>query len=1050
MSQISLVINAKNEENLIEACILSARNIVDEIIVFDLHSTDRTAHIAKTLGAVVYSTEEFECSGHGRNTAFEKATNEWILLLDAVEQLTTPLSAELAAIAKENKYDAVSIATKNIHFGKWTQHGGWWPGYKIRLFKKSRRQLGGESFVVAESSENILTLPAQEEMAVIHDNGSSVDQFMERWIKYSKSEHNLNPQQFAAAADFIDFFEGEFNKRFLLDEGFKDGLHGFMLSKFMEFSRFVEVARLWEKLDYADITNVEDLSSIKEPIASPSRTNVELKDTSSQPNNDIRLQNELHTLKLDHASLKNEHKILSKANDELKASLEKEKEKISVIFNDESLIKLYYSKDWKHVLKFYSFKKKYLSNDSEISKKINGFIDLFKPGKKNRTGKYATMAALQGLQKNVDYTKILTIPFSQIPTVSIVIPVYNGWQMNYRCIKSIIEHTLGVSYEIILADDGSSDETKNASDKIENIIHIKNNVNLGFLQNCNHAAKSARGEFILFLNNDTEPMANWLAPLVELISSDTSIGMVGSKLVYPDGRLQEAGGIIWHDGSGWNYGRDQDPTAAQYNYVKEVDYISGASIMIRSNLWRQIGGFDERFIPAYCEDSDLAFAVRQAGYKVMYQPLSQVVHFESVSHGKEEKPVEGKLSIQSVRVLNQQKLYDKWKEVFIAEQLPNAEQVFHARERSINKKTILVIDHYVPQFDKDAGSKTVFQYLELLLALGLNVKFIGDNFYREEPYTSSLQQMGVEVLYGKWYQEHWRSWVIENSSYIDFIFLNRPHTSLSYITFLKQHTTAKILYYGHDLHFLRELRKYEIDKDPATLVSSNEWKSKEQFIYKHADYVLTPSADETEAIMKIDPQYKVITVLPYFFKEPAHPVTDFSQRTHIVFVGGFGHTPNVDGVLWFCKHVWPLVAAAIPGVVFTIVGSKPPQEINDLQSDNIKVPGFVSEYELQNLYKKTRLAVIPMRFGAGVKGKTVEAMSHGIPIVSTKIGLEGMPGILDFIQPFDDATSFAAEVIELYQDAQRLIKMSATETDFINKNFTWKAAFNQVKRLLDL
>ena len=184
------------------------------------------------------------------------------------------------------------------------------------------------------------------------------------------------------------------------------------------------------------------------------------------------------------------------------------------------------------------------------------------------------------------------------PMVSIVIPCYNQVHYTYACLQSILEFTKDVTYEVIIADDVSTDATAELGRYAEGLVICRNETNQGFLRNCNQAAKAARGKYIMFLNNDTKVTEGWLSSLVNLIESDSTIGMVGSKLVYPDGRLQEAGGIIWSDGSGWNYGRLDDPDKAEYNYVKDVDYISGAAILLSTALWKQIGGFDQRFAPA--------------------------------------------------------------------------------------------------------------------------------------------------------------------------------------------------------------------------------------------------------------------------------------------------------------------------------------------------------------------------------------------------------------------------------------------------------------------
>lgn len=719
----------------------------------------------------------------------------------------------------------------------------------------------------------------------------------------------------------------------------------------------------------------------------------------------------------------------------------------------ERLSEIYDSDGWRLLRRYYTLKGKMLPENSRTYKQLKKLYHLLRFKRILKTEQY-TAAEKINRPSSITIPVVfpqLTIPAFDHPTVSIVIPAYNAWPMNYQCIESIINGTAGIAYEIILADDNSADDTRSAPDVIKNLVHARSEKNQGFLKNCNYAAGFARGKYILFLNNDTKVSPNWLAPLVSLIESDASIGMVGSKLLYPDGRLQEAGGIIWDDASGWNYGHQQDPQLPEFNYVKEVDYISGACILIRLEAWTKAGGFDERYSPAYCEDSDFAFTLRSMGYKVMYQPLSEVTHYEGYSHGTETTVSDDSNSIKSYQKINNVKFFEKWQSVLTTGQLPNAQNVFQARDRSTRKKTMLVIDHYVPHFDKDAGSKTTFQYLDLFTSMGLNIKFIGDNFFKHEPYTEALQQMGIEVLYGPWYRDNWQQWVTENTAHIDYIYINRPHIAIKYIDFLKKATKATILYYGHDLHYLREMMQYEVEKDPALLKSADKWKALETYLFEQSDIILTPSLDEKKIISGLSSAYRVETILPYFFKTIARPVTEFSTRSGLLFVGGFAHTPNIDAVEWFCREVWPLVIAALPAVRFTVVGSNPPDNIKNLQSSSIEIKGFVSDSELANLYERSKIGVIPVRYGAGVKGKTVEAMYHGLPIVSTAFGIEGMPGdYLHFLQPKNDAAAFATEIIRLYDDNEALQRLSAAGAAYINANFTRQAAAEHMKSLLEL
>lgn len=638
-----------------------------------------------------------------------------------------------------------------------------------------------------------------------------------------------------------------------------------------------------------------------------------------------------------------------------------------------------------------------------------------------------------------DYTP-LSFPQWDNPQVSIVIPVYNQFDYTWHCLESILNNSEDCTYEVIIANDCSTDLTTRLEEIVSGVRMITNQKNLRFLLNCNHAAESAKGKYILFLNNDTQVQPGWLKPLISLMEKDSSVGMVGSKLLYPDGYLQEAGGILWKDGSAWNYGNRQNPEDAEFNYVHEADYISGAAIMIRSSLWKEIGGFDQRFVPAYCEDSDLAFEVRRHGYKVMYQPQSVVVHFEGISNGTDLASGQKKYQVD-----NQQKFLEKWKNELDKNHFENGTNVFLARERSWNRKHVLVIDHYVPQYDKDAGSKTTFMYLKMLVKKGYQVTFLGDNFYPHQPYTSVLQQMGILVLYGPKYAENCKEWLIENLPYFDVVYLNRPHITIKYIDLIKEHARGKIIYYGHDLHFLRIHREYELSGDKKLLEESNKWKEQELYIMHKADMNYYPSEVECTEIHKIDPGIPVKAITAYVYDQFQNIAYTPEERKGLLFVGGFGHTPNLDAVQWFLDKIYPEVYR-MTKAPFYLVGSNAPKEITELTTEGVVVKGFVSEEELQQLYSSCRIAVVPLRYGAGVKGKVVEALYYGIPIVTTSVGAEGIEGVEDIVAVEDDEKALIQTIAKLYNDNATLQEMHNKSQRYISDHFSTEAAWSVIAK----
>ncbi len=630
--------------------------------------------------------------------------------------------------------------------------------------------------------------------------------------------------------------------------------------------------------------------------------------------------------------------------------------------------------------------------------------------------------------------EVLKVPQYESVEVSIIIPVHDQFAYTYACLQSIIANTLKVSYEIIIADDCSIDMTTNISEIVEGVKVVRTSKNLFFLKNCNNAVKYASGKYIVFLNNDTQVQYNWLYPLFHLLEADATIGLTGSKLLFPDGTVQEAGGLIYKDGSAANYGRGKNPKLPELNYIREVDYISGASIMIRHELWDEIGGFDERFVPAYCEDSDLAFEVRKRGYRVVYQPVSEVVHFEGVSNGK--NITEG---IKQYQQTNGFKLAAKWASVLCDQNTNCQEELFAAKDRKQNRKTVLFISHNVPTYDRDAGSKTIMSYLKLFLRYGYIVKFWTLSEYMTQPYTLELQQMGIEVLCGK-KNNRMSAWILAHQKDIDYAFIQYPEVGTEVIDLLKI-TSINIRYYGHDLHYLRLRREFELNNDELCLQKSKSFYEKEQTVICESEWVYYPSDVEVSIVKKEFRKEKVKQISPYIYDGADTAKYHPKDREGIMFIGGM-HGPNKNAVMWFLTEIYPDIykKRKIP---FYLIGADY-SRITSEESGVINM-GHISEDELTELYHKVRMVVVPLRYGAGIKGKVVDAMYHKVPLVSTSVGIEGILDAEMCVKVADNAQTFKESVLKLYDNLEELKSMSVQCERLIERYFSIEAAWEKIK-----
>jgi O-antigen biosynthesis protein len=614
---------------------------------------------------------------------------------------------------------------------------------------------------------------------------------------------------------------------------------------------------------------------------------------------------------------------------------------------------------------------------------------------------------------------------SQSPKVSIVIPVYDGVWITARCLRALQRNRDIVPFEIIIVDDASTDNTKNLLQSLRGVRVVRNATNLGYLRSTNLGASHARGDFIALLNNDTEPISGWLDELVGLMEGDASIALAGSTLIFEDGRLQESGGQIFSNANAWNLGRGSDPRMAEFRFVREVDYCSAASVLIRSDFWQEMNGFDERYIPAYCEDSDFALSAWDSGKRVVVCPTSWVVHHEGSSHGNSTDH-----GTKKYQVLNTRKLFAKWEGNLLShwedEGIPRI-------EASRNSKGIIIVcDRQAPSIVRDAGSVRTLQLLRHMKLLGFHVIFSATDFSTNEIELAKLEKDGVEIHRSK---ESLINSLHNRVSRIRLFWMIRSEVFEYFMADLSNLSQdVPVIADLIDLNYKRSNNALEIDPNQIRVA-------------QNSNLTLFCSSVESAILRSENANLEVLDLWAEYEVAIARPI--WSKTSGLLFVGGFRHQPNVHALKYFVEQILPKIKIQSPEMHIKVVGTGLDIGlVNLLKSVGVDYLGRVDD--LGEIYRQSRVVIAPLVSGGGKKGKIGEALSYGLPVVTTSIGAEGF----DFENEkdafvSDDPDVFVKYILDLEKDEVLWNKSSLLAYNYAKSNLDSSAFKEKLKAIIE-
>jgi len=605
----------------------------------------------------------------------------------------------------------------------------------------------------------------------------------------------------------------------------------------------------------------------------------------------------------------------------------------------------------------------------------------------------------------------LRLPTSETPTVSILLVLFNQAELTFECLRAL-RLALDVPCEVILVDNASSDRTGELLDRIDGAKIVRNAENLHFLRGVNGGAELARGRHVLLLNNDTRLAAGSIAAAVERLDAEPDLGAVGGRIVLLDGTLQEAGSIIWRDGSCLGYGRGDDPWAPEHQFRRDVDYCSGAFLMVQRALFETLGRFDLRFAPAYYEETDLCMRIREAGFRVGYDPRICMSHFEFASSESSQAALDLQAAHQKVFVDRHAATLDRG-------HLPSGSRPLLARMRGEHRGRVLIVDDQIPYPHLGAGYPRALDIVRAAHQAGWFVTFYPASFPDAdfaEAYRVLPPELEVAAERGR---DGLVRFMREREGYYDAVLISRPHNMEAFRAALAQVpgfiALSRVVYDAEAIFALRDQTRAQL---PGVRPSAAKSSTVEEELALSVGVGVVLAVNEAEAQAFRNAEVGEVRVLGHGLA--ARPTAGaFEDRRDFLFVGALDEdeSPNVDSLEFFVREVAPRLDALI-GADWTlrVAGRNGAPKVQALRSDRVQLLGRVED--LTPLYAGSRVFIAPTRYAAGIPMKVHEAAAHGLPCAVTSL-LAGQLGWADGVAVTvgDTPEAFARACQRLYEDA---------------------------------